>query len=161
MTVGPQEEITPKKFDVVLNVSDSMCWLTEPELIKESGCEYHWFPINEMSRWGYAPFFWSKRLLDSAYARKKSIGVHCHAGAHRSPIISLMWMASREGSLEDALRLFEGKDWSFDVTGYQTSIGAILNRDIRAGTVPVDILDMYKKMDKSQKFSLMGILNTM
>ena len=156
MTVGPQELIDPKKFDVILNVSDSPCWLEYPESVRAARCLYNWFPINEMRPWGLAPFYWSKRILDNAAHCGQKIGIHCHAGAHRSPIIALLWMLSLEKP-DSVMKQWEGQDWSFTVDGRESNIWSMYGRDKVKGIVPDNIAKLHQLMRLYPSYSLMGL----
>jgi hypothetical protein len=144
--VGPSEEMNPQCFDLILNVSDSPCWLDDITLPLTYGCIYQWIPIEEMSNWGYEPFFASKRLLDRAFKLELNIGIHCHAGVHRSPAIAYAWMLSNNPK-EEVNEL-----WKDDVS----SIIGAFKRDVERGTIPkLQRFHMY--MNDYPEYSLLAI----
>jgi len=157
ITVGSCEEITlDKGYSVVLNVADVPFNLN----IKRLGYgRYFWYPVNEESKWGFGPFFWAKRLLDEAVGQGYSIGIHCAAGAHRSPMIAHTWIQhtnKREGIIEATFD-GDGTDWSITHDNYHPfTIQDRWNIDVKDGTIPNDIFKFYDVMDACPSYGLMG-----
>jgi len=92
---------TAQSFDVFLNVSDS------PSNYFDGleGQRMHWTPISEMGYWGYAPLYFCKMVLDHHYKKKDRVYVHCHAGAHRGPMMAMCWLLSNGKTLKEAARI--------------------------------------------------------
>ena len=101
--VGPMEDSMKPGWDVVINVDDAFPRNPEPE-----GARLFWIPINEVSFWGYQPFFAVKRILDHYVPLNKKILVHCSAGQHRSPIMVHGWMIS-SGFSEELIKKHLGE----------------------------------------------------
>lgn len=136
--------LTVKTPDVVINVGDYV-----DTFFGRRSSFYYWYPINEVSKWGYGPFFWSKKILDYHTNRKDSIFLHCAAGAHRSPMIVLAWLRS--------LRLREDQIQSIVGEGVMST----WDRDVSDGTIPNDLMTMYNHMYANPSYSLMGCLMMM
>lgn len=134
-------------FDLILNVSDTASDQDLDFMKKPKVC---WYPINELSNWGYSPFYWSKKLLDNALKTNKKILIHCHAGAHRSPCIFVAWMLSLHESHKSIAILMK-----------DPSVMDMFKRDQNDGIIPDDLKIFYKHMDENPSFSLMGILGLM
>lgn len=160
ITVGPAQDITPDRFDAILNVADTPFWLEKAHIINPK-CRYYWYPINEESRWGHGPFFWSKRILDIEYARGSSIGIHCAAGAHRSPMIAYAWITHQNKKhpmgVDQIFTNGGADDWS--ITHDNPKVFTIHDRwniDVQKCHIPNDIMEMYDVMDNFPSYSLMG-----
>lgn len=97
-----------KTFDVWINVADSPCNTFFPTSNKP---RMYWYPIQELSFWGYGPFYWIKRILDFHVLEKpvNKIYLHCHAGANRSPTVLFYWLLSRVGWRQAAKMMRPGK----------------------------------------------------
>ncbi len=113
-----------RKFDVVINVSDSEhgSITNDSEFINSrptrdfadgvkvamikrvEQARHFWFPVNETGKWDYAAFFGAKRVMDKflmfpgatmlSPELKTSVLVHCSAGAYRSVLITYGWLLS-------------------------------------------------------------------
>jgi hypothetical protein len=136
--------LTVKAPDVLINVADYV----DTFFGSRANRFYYWYPINEISKWGYAPFFWSKKILDYHTNRKDTIFIHCAAGAHRSPMILVAWLK--------ILRLRDDQ-----IEGYCPDCLAIWDHDVANGTIPADLMTMYNVMFANPTWSLMGCLHYM
>jgi hypothetical protein len=152
ITIGPEEGLlelaqrgtTP---DIVLNVADSIPEIELMQPFKDT--KFFWYPINEVSRWGYGPFFWSKRILDfyTRYSTNNKIFVHCHAGAHRSPMIVYCWLLSMGFPQGEIDHIFHNPHFS-DLYAF----------DLQHMHIPADLGDFYAVMNDCPTYSLMGCL---
>ena len=138
-------------FDVFINVSDSPVFLPEGLPLKHN----HWFPINEMGYWGYGSVFAVKKWLDYHHERRDNIYLHCHAGAHRSPMMFLAWLTSCGMTLEDAASFHPRYNES-----HSTWMVDKFQLDIRQGHLPKHLPEFYRRMRENPTYSLMGILMT-
>jgi len=95
-----------KSIDMWISVSDRM---GNRYTIPPWTPSMFWYPLPE-GPWGYAPFFWIKKLLDRELSKEKStsIYVHCDHGLQRSPLIVYHWLLSHL-SEKDTQELFEAK----------------------------------------------------
>jgi hypothetical protein len=119
-----------KNFCAVVNVADTPCAVID---FQQEHIPSFWFPILEFGYWGYQPFFATLRVLDWYYVGEKSILIHCHQGAHRSPIVAYTIMIALGYSTEGA------EEW-LDYKG----LSRILERDIRKNRIPADIIPFLK-----------------
>lgn len=77
-----------QQFCAVINVSDS------PGLLFESPVPYFWYPINEISKWSYGPFYFAAKIVDNFKSHAAPILFHCHAGINRSvTVATALWAA--------------------------------------------------------------------
>lgn len=85
------------KYDIVINVSDE--WDREIEIkLKQQDCETYWFPMNECKKdIGLNSVYAALRILYHAETNNKSVYLHCHAGANRSPTIFAAYFYMRTG----------------------------------------------------------------
>lgn len=148
----PTDGMTPEdatSFQVFLNVSDSECNYFDPL----PGQRMHWTPINELGYWSYAPFFYVKKVLDHHYNRGEKIYLHCHAGAHRSPMMAMCWLLSRGITVKEAARLvWNGKN---PKSGHW-EVGAF-KRDWKIyRVIPRRIFEFYLRMARNPSYGLMG-----
>ena len=136
--------LSAKTPDVIINVGDYV-----DGFFGRRSQFYYWYPINELSKWGYGPFYWSKKILDYHTNRKDSIFLHCAAGAHRSPMILVAWLKSlrlRENQIQDLVFKECLTMWEQDVANQ---------------TIPGDLMTMYNVMYAHPSWSLMGCLQYM
>jgi len=124
-------------YDLVINLNDAFNPATTI-----------WFPINEVSPWGYAPFFFIKRMLDHAGPEKKIL-LHCAAGACRSPMMLYCYLLSKGETGASIEEKYGGK--------YNT----LYDMMVRRGHIPADLLRFYALMDQHPTNSLMGVLARM
>jgi hypothetical protein len=74
-------------YDVIINVSDEF-WFEYSSEIRQLGKDYYWFPMGETERdMGIPSMFGALWVMYQAAKKDKSILLHCHAGANRSPTI--------------------------------------------------------------------------
>jgi hypothetical protein len=119
---------------IIFNVSDSY-----------SPTANYWFPINEVTAWGYAPFFWFKKLADKHRHEDKLI--HCHAGIHRSLMMGYCWGMSLGYSHKQLREMF-------GAIGITDEYG----RDSKNGYIPNDLKAFYQLIEDHPDYSLGGIL---
>lgn len=121
-------------FDLVLGVSDTY-----------EECDTHWFPINEVAPWSYAPFFWFKRIMDKAVQEKKKVLIHCHAGAHRSKMMVFVWLIYQVG-------------WTVEMAQERLHMVRQFDFDVAKGYIPPHIFFFQEIMDQHPTWSLAGCL---
>lgn len=143
ITIGPIEEAihNSKKYNQFINVSDSI----GPQFCQPNA---YWYPINELSNWGYGPFFWFIKTLNQIYKHNKTF-IHCHAGVCRSPSMVIGWLFYH-GYVGGQIETMVGKEY--------------LDRFIRFqddGVIPKDILWFFTHMKEHPDYSLMGLLAKM
>lgn len=88
----PLDGMTVEKansFDAIVNVSCSECALFYPSY---DGQAMYWIPVNEMGVWNYSAFVQFIKVMNFHHKKKHKIYVHCHAGAYRSPTMTMIWM---------------------------------------------------------------------
>lgn len=141
IAICPEEEAS-RDWPTIINVSD-----TPGPKLGQAG--YYWYPINEISNWGYGPFYWSKKILDKHIGQSDKILVHCHAGAHRSPMIVYWWLRSCGHPTKTIEKWFD------------YPISKLAEQDMRKNHIPSDLMEFYKEIRKNPTWSLMGILNSM
>lgn len=103
----PRDGMTPEtanSFDAIINVSDTPCALFYPARPDQ---RTYWIPLNEMGYWGYAAYFAFAHIMDFHYAKGHKIITHCHAGAYRSPYMTMSWLISRGHTPEEAIAIYE------------------------------------------------------
>jgi hypothetical protein len=122
----------PRPFQAIVNVSELA------PMFGTSGVSLYWYPINELSQWGYGPFYWAKRVLDFHAGRGDSVLTHCKAGAHRSPIIVFTWLLSI-GVDANTINEWMGDDYA-----------DLYRSDVRRGTIPGDLDRLYELMRDPQ-----------
>lgn len=125
-----------KDYDLIIGVSD----------VYEE-VDTHWFPINEVAPWTYAPFYWFKTIVDKAVKEKKRILVHCHAGAHRSKMMVYCWLFY--------------KGWTDEKIQERLHMARQFEYDVEKGYIPADVFDMMEIMDEHPSWSLAGCLREM
>lgn len=124
------------EYGLVINVNDAYL-----------DSSTHWFPINEIAPWGYAPFFFVKRLIDNHPTG--NVLVHCAAGACRGPLMAFCYMMSH-GMTPEEVDAKYGGDYISDYT-----------RRVESGIIPSRLREFYDLMNKWPTNSLMGILRRM
>ena len=85
-------ELIRQHYCVVINVSDSPCATFD---YQKAGIPSFWFPIHEIKRWGYPPFFGTLKVVNEYYKGDKPVLIHCHAGANRSPSVAYAILLSK------------------------------------------------------------------
>lgn len=145
---------TAQYFDIFMNVSDSVQYSLDKE--KPRGdTVFLWYPLRELECWGYEPFFWSKKVLDSAYEDDKKVYMHCHAGVNRSPNMALAWLLSRGHSLEEAALISKSGNEE-----YADYLKNKFLRNIEDGHIPDNLPEFYRRIDENPGWGLEGILTS-
>lgn len=156
--VGPEELPTDLRKQrisptAIFNVNDSY-----PRYFVDLDTQVYWYPINELSQWGYGPFFWFKRLMDNVLphaSKERPVIVHCAAGAGRAPMMTFAYLLSKGLGLRGAcFAMGENPDSPANVM-------KDFNRNVAMGVIPGNLLDMYQLMDEHSTYSLMGLLQQM
>lgn len=131
----------------------NMCDTFAPEFLGHP-C-YHWFPINELSPWGYMPFFASKRVLDALVNDyQKSVYLACAGGVHRSVMTGFCWLLSQGKTEEEAAELMESvDDPEHMVSKYR--------QDVMKGYIPERLPEMYSVMNECPGICFMSVLQNM
>lgn len=93
-----QPDIIAQYHCAVINVSDSPCATFDYQLKVPS----FWFPINEIGVWSYYPFFGAIRVVNEYWKGDKSVLIHCHAGANRSPSVAYAILRAKGYTAEEA-----------------------------------------------------------
>lgn len=127
------------RYGLVINVNDAFLSNTP-----------YWFPINEVTPWGHAPFFYVKRLLDFHIQVDSNVKIliHCAAGAERSPMMAFCYMMSLGFTPEEIdEKCLHGR-----------SLSQRYYHLIKYGIVPGDLPAFYKLMNEYPTNSLMGIM---
>ncbi len=143
ITVGPVEEAQTNShlYTHFINVDDC----PGPQFGKPNA---FWYPINELSNWGFGPFYWSKKILDEFQKSENKILLHCAAGVCRSPAILVAWLYSR-GYYSFEINNMIKDDWyTKKFKELQTS-----------QCIPTGLNAMYRAMQDYPSYSLMGVLN--
>lgn len=94
-----QPDIAATHYCAVVNVSDSPCATFD---YQKSGVPSFWFPINEIGQWTHAPFYGTLRVVNEYYKGDKSVLIHCHAGANRSPSVAFAVLLAKGYTPEEA-----------------------------------------------------------
>ena len=130
-------------YCVVINVADTPCATAE---FQAEGIPSYWFPIVEFAEWGYTPFFSTLRVAQMYYEKTKPILIHCHAGAHRSPIVAYAILRALGQDAQQAENELE-----------YPGLTEIFKRDINKKRIPVDIIEFLKKALANPMISLKDI----
>lgn len=116
----------------------------------------YWHPINEFGYWTYQPFYFFTILMDKAIERKDNIYVHCHAGAHRSPMMVYLYLRSLGNSPDEAYKLFED---NYVVIGDSFNwLEDTFQNDVEYGRIPEDIVEFMQYVRKNKNMSMMHIM---
>jgi hypothetical protein len=92
------------KYDVVINVSDEFYFDVEQKL-KAAGCNTYWFPMNECKRdIGLNSIYGAMVVIYEAEKQNKTVYLHCHAGANRSPSVWAAYHYMRTGKHIEKIR---------------------------------------------------------
>lgn len=119
------------EFCVVVNVADTPCATFD---FQANGVYAFWFPIVEFGEWGYVPFFGTLRVAEAYYERNNPILIHCHQGAHRSPIVAYTILRAVGRDAAEAERELE-----------YPGLTEVFHRDIQKKRIPADIIEFLKK----------------
>jgi hypothetical protein len=116
---------------------------------------YQWFPINELSPWGYLPFFSVKRMLDAVVTyRGLTVYLCCAAGAHRSVMMGFCWLLSLGKTEQEAAELMK--------TVYEPDyMIRMYRRDVERGYIPARLQEFYTVMNECPGICYHSVLNYM
>ncbi len=141
------------KYNAIINVSDDVPYPNEPY----PDTAIHWFPICEFGYWTYQPFYWIVRIMDRYVENHAKIYVHCHAGAHRSPMMVYLYLRSLGNTPDEAYDLFDDK---FSLDGQRHNwLEEVLTNDIEYGRIPSDVVEFMKDVRKDSDASMMSVMN--
>lgn len=97
------------KIHAFINVSDSpgtLSYIDHVSLPEGYNPAHHWYPVSELGYWGLGVFYWAAKLFEHYLYNQHhtTVYVHCHAGAHRSPLITALCLFAyrRYATLEEA-----------------------------------------------------------
>jgi len=130
-------------FCMVVNVADTPC---ATDLFQAEGIPSYWFPICEFAYWGYTPFFATLRMMEYHYTGEKPILIHCHQGAHRSPIVAYT-----------ILRAFGRTPLEAETELEYKGLTEIFERDIKKERIPADIIEFLQMALENPQNSLKDI----
>lgn len=129
-----------KNYSVVINVADTECAIP---YFQNAGIPSYWFPICEYGYWGYSPFFGALRATQDHYDGIRNVLIHCHAGAHRSPVVAFVLLRAYGKTAEEAETLLE-----------YPNLNDIFLRDVKKGRIPEDIVEFLQTSMKDTSLSL-------
>ncbi len=138
-------------YNVIINVSDDPAYDVD-----KNGPKIHWHPINEFGYWTYQPFYWIVHTLNHYIKERCRIYVHCHAGVHRSPMISYLYVRSLGKSPEEAYAMLD-EPLALGHSG--NWLEAVFQSDVEAGRIPADIVEFMQDVHKHPDKSMMSIMN--
>ena len=142
------------KYESIFNFSDEPPYGINKKAHPET--EVHRHPINEFGYWTYQPFFFMVHLMDDAVARDRNVYVHCHAGAHRSPMMTYLYLRSLGNSPDEAYALFDDK---YVVLGEKSNwLEETFQNDVEYGRIPADIVEFMKDVRKNKDISMMHVM---
>jgi len=130
-------------YCAVVNVADDPC--ATPQFQAE-GIPSYWFPIVEFGYWGYIPFFSTLRVVETYYNGTKNILIHCHAGAHRSPVVAYTILKTYGKSPEEIETYLE-----------YSGLTSIFARDIKKKRIPEDILVLLQFAHENPTMSIKDV----
>ncbi|CAN5526526.1 hypothetical protein BH10CYA1_BH10CYA1_32410 [soil metagenome] len=91
-------------YDLVINVSDSLCTAFDTTAKTRS----LWFPINEVGQWTHAPFFAVKRALDELITLRAAGSTFI---AMPAPIAAIWWFTLGFFFSVTTIRPQPGRSW--------------------------------------------------
>ena len=138
-----QPNVAASFYEAVINVSDSPCATFDYQLKVPS----FWFPINEIGKWEYAPFYGVLRVVNQYWKNEKPILIHCHAGANRSPSIAFSILIAKGYSEDEAEQLLNYPE-----------LREVFKRNIERGHIPKNIIEFLKMADEHKDDSLHFVL---
>lgn len=145
-----------KDFQQFLSSYDTMFNFSDELPYEHSRVNIHWHPINEFGYWGYAPFYFFTILMDKAVEKNHKIYVHCHMGAHRSPMMTYLYLRSLGHSPDEAYVLFTDE---YIILGKKENwLEETFLNDVEYGRIPADVVEFMKDVRKNKDFSMMTIL---
>lgn len=148
--VLPCEQVLPEmhpeeKFSAIINVSDSPCSTFD------HSCPSFWFPIQELGRWGHAPFYAAAKVVDH-YDVEGSlpVAIHCHAGVNRSMCVTLAIQLA-DGHWPKEINI---KPWNGPAEGCM----GLFERNIQKGCIPDNIVEFLAERKQFPTYSILGLL---
>ena len=150
--VGPAYATSEMAWDVIINVNDTFparpIQTFSGDATDAPGfMRCFWVPVDEVTFWGYTPFFAVKRILDHYAVGVNKILVHCASGIHRSPTVVYAWMMSRGIDDQTAVKCLG-----------QSTIDAYC-RDVRENKIPNDLPVFFGIMDAHPDWGLAMVLS--
>jgi len=142
-------EVAASFYCAVINVSDSPCATFDYQLKVPS----FWFPIHEIDKWGYSPFYGALKVVNEYYKEGgKPVLIHCHAGANRSPSVAYAILLSKGYSPEEAEKSLNYPELSL-----------VFKRNVERKHIPKNIVDFLVKAQEPQHntTSLYSVLRNM
>ena len=137
-------EIAKEHYCAIINVSDSPCATFD---YQKAGIPSFWFPINEMAKWTYCPFYGALKVVNEYYTGSKKVLIHCHAGANRSPSVAFAILLAKGYTWQEASESLE-----------YPRIEWVFKRNIKRGHIPQDVVKFLMGCDKDPMFSIHGVL---
>jgi hypothetical protein len=164
ISIGNHPEIYPEDrdiiydYDTIINVSDDP-FKSLARKNQSTLCQIHWFPINEFGYWTYQPFFWIAHILMDNIDKENKVYLHCHAGAHRSPMMAYVYLRGLGNSPDEAFKLFE-EHTDIDLKDKSANwLEEIFKNDVEYGRIPEDIVEFMKFVLKNPTRSLMEVMH--
>jgi hypothetical protein len=146
-------------YDAVVDVSDCPTYGLDKKIKN-----YHWLPITEWDKWGYAPFYFAVKILDHYIKKKSKIYVHCYAGKHRSPMMVYTYLQSLGLSEDEAFKLFK-TEWDIKLSNVKTKkkewLKRFFEKDIQRGRIPKDVIQFMREVRANPDMSILHILDKM
>lgn len=134
-----------QKYCAVINVADSPCATFDYQIHVPS----FWFPIHEIGKWGYVPFFGALRVVNEYFKGDKPVLIHCHAGANRSPSVAYAILLSKGYSVQEAEESLNYADFH-----------EVFNRNLIKKHIPSNIVEFLQEANVNTD-SLHSILRKM
>jgi hypothetical protein len=134
-----QPDVIAQRYCAVVNVSDSPCATFDYQLKVPS----FWFPINEIGQWLHSPFFGTLRVVNEYYKGDKSVLIHCHAGANRSPSVAYAILVGVKGYTPEEAE----KSLNYE------ELSSVFNRNIERKHIPKNILNFLKMAEESPEIT--------
>jgi hypothetical protein len=151
--VFPRRKGEFDKYETFFNVSDDAPY--DNTITWRDDASVHWFPINEFGYWTYQPFYWLVRLLDEAIKENKEIYLHCHAGAHRSPMMAYLYIRSLGFSPEESYAKFAESNTLGERTNW---LEETFQHDIEYGRIPSDVVEFMQDVRANKDLSMMSVM---
>ena len=126
--ISVKPDIAASFYSAVINVSDSPCASFDYQLKVPS----FWFPINEIAKWEYSPFYGAMKVVNEYWKGDKPILIHCHAGANRSPSIAYAILLAKGYTEDEAEKSLNYPD-----------LREVFERNIDRGHIPKNIIKFF------------------
>ena len=136
-------DMVKANYCAVVNVADTPCAIPD---FQAEGIPAYWFPIIEFGYWGYVPFFSTLRVALMYCGKNKNVLIHCHQGAHRSPIVAYTILRALGSSPEYTAAQLEYKE-----------LPIIFQRDIDKRRIPGDIIEFLQVAINNPLMSLRDV----